>query len=427
MTQFCDRFASRAFVETYNLTISSFFVMRLPKLRTAPGWNLGIVLGSLLALLALEPMAFAAGFSGGEGGNKVANQSHGRLEVSSFFMEAPDEMIRLGERPDERPVWRLAGRDPSAALEALAAAGIGTEALAALKSPGSVSIDAGGVTFLPSLDFLVALAPAVRDSVYRLLARNGLNPRHERPQVIPGDPEEWLRGCALSPRQKGLFRALLWRREGALAFSDVSALILAAGSAGEIQEALRIMTRVRTVRVTVRPPGGGDTARFSAYWSAGGLNRSAMPLVESSLETSPQSGIDVLLLLPPLARARLYTFPSVQDATAGRLPDCNWTSLNFFAERPGAYYLDGKASYLTLTQDYEEVSRADRLGDVIAFIGKDGGVHHTCVHVAEDIVFTKNGQMIFSPWLLQRLDDVAAIYGGQGRTVRFYRLKPGRG
>jgi hypothetical protein len=200
-----------------------------------------------------------------------------------------------------------------------------------------------------------------------------------------------------------------------------------ASSAHEIDEARRIMTRLRTLRVSIFRAGAETDSGFLRYWTADGLNQFAAPLLNSVLEEAPGKAIDLALLLPPLARERLYTYPSLRDGVAGRMPDCNWTSLNFFAPRQRAYYLEGRSSYLTLTQDYEQVPRAERFGDLIAFVSEEGRVHHTCVHVAEDIVFTKNGQLLFAPWLLQPLGDVVAIYGREGRTLKFYRLKRGHG
>jgi hypothetical protein len=356
-----------------------------------------------------------------------AGAAHGRLKVSSFFLEAPDEVLRLAEAPDQRPVWRFPGRDPRVALEALAQAGLGAAGLAALSAPGAFAVEVDKVSFLPSLDLLVGLGPQVREAVYLLLAGNGLNPLHSQPQRIQGQVDDWMKGSILSVPQQALFRSLLWRGNGSWVFSDLAALSLLATSAAEVQEARRIMTRVRTLRVTVMPPAAGGGSRFRDYWLAAGMNPTVAPLLNAALEAASEDGIDLALLLPTLARERLYTYPTLNDAIAGRLPDCNWTSLNFFAARPSTYYLDGRTSFLTLTQEYEQVPRAERLGDVIAFVTADGIVIHTCVHIAGDIVFTKNGQLLFAPWLLQPLADVVAIYGGEGRALRFFRPKPGPG
>lgn len=357
---------------------------------------------------------------------RLASPAYGALKVSSFFIEAPAEVLRLADPPDQRPVWRMRGRDPRAALDELAGAGLTDAEISALSAPGAFAVEVDRVSFLTPLVVLMGLAPPVRDAVHALLARNGLNPLYHEPLVIHGDLDAWLRGSALSARQQSVFRELIWRRQGALVFSDLPALSLVADSAVEAEEALRIMTRVRALRVTVIPPVKAARDAFQAYWSAEGLNSAAGPMLNSAAESSSDEGIDLALLLPALARERLYTFPALQDGVAGRLPDCNWTSLNFFSFRPKPYYLDGRSSYLELTQQYDQIPGVERLGDLIAFVSADGNVHHTCVHIAEDIVFTKNGQTLFAPWILQRLADVNAIYGGPGRSLRFFRLRPVR-
>lgn len=384
---------------------------------------LGMLRAGLVSLVFLGSGAFLDGLTAPAVPPGLAGPAHGRLEVSTFYLEAPDELLRLGTMPDQRPVWRLPGTDPQAALSALAAAGLDARSVSTLASAGVVSIDADKITILPPLELLLSLSSSARQGVYTLLAGNGLNPHHERPQIMAGDLDEWMRTSALSLRQKEVLKALIWRPNGAQAFSDVSALMAVGESAAEAEEARRVMTRVRTLRVRVLPPAGEAKARFVDYWTAGGSNRSAAPLVSSALDEAPGVGIDLALLLPPLARERIYTYPSFEDAIGGRMPDCNWTSLNFFAARPQPYYLDSKTSYTALMQEYEAVARAERFGDLIAFVSAGGLVLHTCLLVAEDIVFTKNGQSAFAPWLLQRLADVSAIYGGADRSVRVFRLR----
>lgn len=403
------------------MTIGGTVERWLKKQELGRWWRASVLAGAVLALGAVSARSAPARAAEKE---SAAVPFHGRLEVSSFYLEAPDELLRLGTKPDQRPVWRLQGGDPKAALVALAAAGLGTRHVDKLASSGVVAIDGDRISILPGIDLLLALSAAERHGVYSFLAGNGLNQHHAEPQIIFGNLDEWLRGSALSSRQQTLLRGLVWHPGGVTAFSDVSALVAAAETAAEAEEARRVMTRVRALRVRVVPPADKDGARFVDYWTAGGLNRSAAPLLNSAIEESGGGPLDLTLLLPPLARERLYTYPSLQDAVGGRLPDCNWTSLNFFAHRPESYYLDGRTSYLALTQLYAEIPRADRFGDVLAFVTADGLVQHTCVLVAEDIVFTKNGQKLFAPWLLQRISEVADIYGGTGRVLRAFRLRP---
>ena len=41
---------------------------------------------------------------------------------------------------------------------------------------------------------------------------------------------------------------------------------------------------------------------------------------------------------------------------------------------------------------------------------KNGDAFHSCVYIADDIVFTKNGRNVLSPWIFMKLDEVKKIY-----------------
>jgi len=46
------------------------------------------------------------------------------------------------------------------------------------------------------------------------------------------------------------------------------------------------------------------------------------------------------------------------------------------------------------------------------------------VYVADDIVFTKNGDSVLAPWVLMQLQDVESIYRRSPSTrIQGYRLK----
>ena len=51
-----------------------------------------------------------------------------------------------------------------------------------------------------------------------------------------------------------------------------------------------------------------------------------------------------------------------------------------------------------------------KYGDIYLFTLPNGDVLHSCVHLADNIVFTKNGATPSSPWILMTLDDVIAFY-----------------
>jgi hypothetical protein len=134
--------------------------------------------------------------------------------------------------------------------------------------------------------------------------------------------------------------------------------------------------------------------------------------------------VGLINVLPSLGRRRLYTYPTLDQAPNGRFPDCHWTSLNFFNNAPHSYYLDTRLAAGVLEQQYEKVGAPYLFGDVLAY-ATNASIIHSCVFIAEDIVFTKNGENVLAPWVLQRLEDVAAIYQPDDSVrVQGYRLKP---
>ena len=92
------------------------------------------------------------------------------------------------------------------------------------------------------------------------------------------------------------------------------------------------------------------------------------------------------------------------------MPDCHWTSLNFLELSVKDYFLDLRLAANRGIQGYEKISAPYRLGDVLLYLNHEGNAVHSCVYVADNIVFTKNGDNSLSPCLLKRQGDIEEIY-----------------
>ena len=76
-----------------------------------------------------------------------------------------------------------------------------------------------------------------------------------------------------------------------------------------------------------------------------------------------------------------------------------------------------------MLNDYDKVDAPYGFGDVLFFL-KDGGAIHSCVQIADDIVFTKNGDNAVNPWMLAHMEEVQDIYANEpGVTIQGYRKK----
>jgi hypothetical protein len=66
-----------------------------------------------------------------------------------------------------------------------------------------------------------------------------------------------------------------------------------------------------------------------------------------------------------------------------------------------------------------------KFGDILFFLDSQrGDAFHSCVYIADDVVFTKNGRNVLSPWIFTKLEDVKKVYlfDNNGR-VQGYRNK----
>ena len=77
-----------------------------------------------------------------------------------------------------------------------------------------------------------------------------------------------------------------------------------------------------------------------------------------------------------------------------------------------------------MLEQFTPVEPPYQYGDILFFLDNTtGDAYHSCVHLADNIVYTKNGRNLLSPWLLMRLDDVKKVYlyKGNGRVQGFRR------
>ena len=350
----------------------------------------------------------------------------GDLIISSMYLEAPNSVIDVIPKPNSVTRWSFPGSTPTGVKSILIKAGVQGALVEALTTSPKLVVSGSDVLIYPSLDDLLQLSATTRDVLYGEIAKSELNEHYFEPvYILSDDAEEWLEKSNLSKTQKDTFRRLVWHRGNALVFSDIEALLGQAESKVEIDNTIRAVTRNRTLLVSQHFPLKHQTADvFLKYWFAGQSESPRMTFIKAiANETSIDDTVDIMHFFPVLMRERAYTFPSIRDATKGRMPDCHWTSLNFFNLTPRDYYRNTKLAALQLTESYDTVSAPYSFGDVLCFIDNGNGLH-TCVYVADDIVLTKNGENILSPWVLLYISDVSKIYKRTPTTqIQGYRLK----
>ncbi|WP_133793028.1 hypothetical protein [Prosthecobacter fusiformis] len=354
----------------------------------------------------------------------------GKLRCSYIYLEAPKSLVDSFPLPNTRPRWTF----PEEALPKLPdffrKASLSEALITLLLDPSQVVKENGYAHLFPPLPDLEAISAETRAIIYTELSKYPPNEFCVDPVLIVGQTvAEWYRTSKLRPGIISKIEQLSYKRGDTIAFSDVGAILNYAESDSEARAIFKAFTRTRSLMVKVEVDHNTNVDELVSYWTLGmGLRRKDIePLVQSIIDTDGVEALPLSHLLPSLVRKLMYTYPGLDLAKHGMLPDCHWTSLNFFNYEPHEYLLDSRLATSAVLENFEPVEPPYKYGDVLFFLSNStGDAFHSCVHLADGIVFTKNGRNLLSPWLLMKLEDVSKIYlyRGDGRIQGFRRKNP---
>ena len=119
--------------------------------------------------------------------------------------------------------------------------------------------------------------------------------------------------------------------------------------------------------------------------------------------------MSLLYVLPQFARQRINTFPLLTMSGATKM-NCHWSTFNFFKETPDDRFADIDYLNKYLVENYFQIATPTAYGDVVLLLDGKNNLVHSAIHIADDIVFTKNGATYEQPWALMHLKDVMHIY-----------------
>lgn len=354
----------------------------------------------------------------------------GTLKYYDFYLEAPDSLAARFNLPSPITRWAFDQSVKDSLPKILADAGLDAVAVQRLLSPRRMTSDGPNVFIFPTRQDVESLSSQTRSQFYRVLASNKANEFQASPILFLTDTvAEWAEDSGLPDRIVNVMKSLSYLRGKALAFSDVPLLISLAKSDSEAHLIFRKLTRVKTLLARIEISDDEDLPKLIDYWTVGtGLRRKGIePMLLATRQTKSVSHLDLLHLLPPLARKLLYTYADPTQAALGRFPDCHWTSLNFFNFQPQNYYLDTRLAASAVLENHAPVRESFRYGDILMFLDKNQNAVHSCIYLADDLVFTKNGANIMTPWVLMHLDDLKKLYDvdeGVTRIEGFRRKAP---
>jgi hypothetical protein len=349
----------------------------------------------------------------------------GDLEFFRILVEPPEEFILTDyTRPELRP-WVFKGYT-DAALDALwTAARLDAAQKKYVSDPAHREIRADAILLRPDRTFIIGLTTEARAKIYGALGEfpenfSQYNPFRLRSTAADG----WLDGTDTPDAAIALTKRLFYRRGTATCFSDEAVVLSEIPTAPQRARFIKALSRKSGLVVQLQVQAGEDVDPLVAYWGRGGRSKDLKPLLQSLARRPNGGAIDIVHLIPRFARLLLYTYPLPSDRPIDANHDCHWTSFNFQNDQPDERFSDINYVRQVLLEQYYPVPGAPTLGDIIMFVRGDGVVVHSCVYVADDIVFSKNGPAYSVPWLLMPLADVQAFYAANPDIqMRRYRAK----
>lgn len=351
----------------------------------------------------------------------------GTLTCVYVYLEAPQSLIENFPLPSPAPRWTFPAASMSSLPDFFTKAGLAQPLVERLLSANTLVKEDSFIHLLPAVSDVESLTPESRAMIYTELAKYPQNEYQTDPVLIIGTTvEEWYRSSSLRPEIIDKIKKLSYMRGETTAFSDIPVLLNYAESDSEARSIFKACTRTRNLLIHLKLDKTSDAEEIINYWTFGSGHRrkDLEPLLRSIIELDGLEDLGISHILPALARKLLYTYPGLDMAKNGLLPDCHWTSLNFFNYEPHQYLLDARLATSQVLEQFTPIEPPYQFGDILFFLNNDtGDAFHSCVHLADNLVFTKNGRNILSPWVIMRLEDVKKVYlyKGDGHVQGFRR------
>ncbi|MDA7921589.1 hypothetical protein N9B73_07520 [Verrucomicrobiales bacterium] len=332
----------------------------------------------------------------------------GDLEYHYLFLEAPLSTVELINVPSGIAVWWFPEKNIEQVREFLINSGASSEEVDSRIEFSSGYQTGSSFKYFPSSEFINALEPKARETIYAELRKWPENKRYHAPVVIAsGSVSDWFRKSGLRNETILHIERLSYPLGNALGFSDVSTVVKGLHDDKEERLLLKALTRTRSLILSLQIAPGTDTEALKNYWSAGYKSKDVLPLFDSIARIEGLDTIDVTRLLPPTPRKYLYTFPSRAMGIDGTYPNSLWASLNFFNYFPDEQIDEMGKVMSFFTRNYDVTPGPPTFGDLIMMKDVESGRPiHSCVFIADDIVYSKNGRSILKPFMLMKMDEL---------------------
>jgi hypothetical protein len=336
----------------------------------------------------------------------------GDLIQSDISLERPAEYLTDEVTTPKPEVWNFNGMKPAAVRALLIKNGLTDAQAAEASAPDICQETSTGTQITPSARFLFSLRPAERQRLYPALAGMGVNLYLDYPYIFPAETIASIyTDSRLHPDDVALFKRLAYPNGVAQQLADYPFLLTQIPTVERRVALTRSLSRQQAVLVRLQVNPNADIDKIAAYWGhMPNIHFTDLrPLLES-LKQLPEGGnISLLYLLPKFARDRLYTFPLPPEAGEPTM-DCHWSTFNFCNDPPDNRFNDPNYAIQFIQKNYYQIAAPSVYGDILLLLNEKNEIKHSAVFLADDLVFTKNGNNYRQPWMIMRISDLLATY-----------------
>jgi len=360
----------------------------------------------------------------------VTTGAWGTLEYYPIRLEPPTTQL-WSSLFNERTIWNFGVLTETGALAELSGIGFSAEILETLRTEGVWVRAKSGLEVTVPDAVVGSLTPENRLALAEWLHANNYDFFNRIIVNIEGGDFSAFTEDKVRPEILELVKSHSFVRNGVLSFMDLPFVVRQIGDREEERETfIRTIFSTRSLIVRLIIDKTSDRDAIVDYWSQGGRASRVESMVKGVQATVGVDKIDIVHLLPPLPRRYLYTFSRLSDTGVHNTPDCFWASVHFFKRNPSPRVLDSLSLEHYLVHDFTEVPEEEelRFGDIVCLLrpGNEAFLH-SYVHIADDIVFTKNGASYVHPFILTLKSDMMSRYLHEGEfETRVFRRIPGR-
>jgi hypothetical protein len=347
----------------------------------------------------------------------------GRLEYERIPLENFAERFPDGIKPLDAPRWVFENYTAPQLADFLRSLPLADDQKSSLLDPARWQTLTNGVAVTPAEEVVLGLNRAARQALYPVLGRSRQNPAEFQPfRFCLNGFDERMADSLLPADKIDRLRELTYNDAGCVCLA-VDKAVEKSLATNEFKFLLEALYSVPTWRVSLRVTTNDDLDALLGYWVKNGRQKALRPLLSSLAKKPGGDTIGIAYFLPPYPRTRLYTYPDAATDAAALEEDCFYTAFNFFNDPPDPQFLNNHKPDVSIRKYYDPVQGDPAFGDLMLFLNPSNAAVHICVYIADDLVFTKNGQSGLQPWVFMKFADMLAVYSTDPplRLLKFRR------